>query len=457
SAAAFGHNGTRILLRDLGLRAAECHAGNGESCLAIGIAYEEGIVVEPRPDKAAVLYERACGQGLSYGCRYLLDLYRQAKGVPRDDARAKALLQRALELDCAEDPTATGCDALLASRRDVPDAGPGTAAPVEEAQAGTPALDRKFNPTCDWLISSNFAYAQDETLRKETRAGIERCLEPLCDAGDAACASPDKTSGLEWELDSDLRLQKFCDAGHAISCHRLAISVGTRGIENNEDVQSVLKRRTSALRLDERACALGNALSCAEVGQAYESGFPVEKELERALDAYTRQCELNGANGCMKEARLAGPVEPERVTLALLRARVNYESGCDPENAPILCKLAGDLFDGRSGLDADPERRAELYRQAVPGLESGCDTDADACRELIALHERGLGGLARDENKLRELRRKLCSHTYDCDESEKEEETGEPEPSSDEEAAEPALASDEEAGDPEPSSDSELE
>ncbi|WP_375770998.1 sel1 repeat family protein [Archangium gephyra] len=451
SAASFGHNGTRLILRTLARSAAECHAGKLASCLDVGIAYEQGTVVEPRPDRAAALYERACGQGLSDGCRYLLDLYRQAKGVPRDDERAKALKQRALELDCAEDPTATGCEALLASRRDVPDAGLGTATPVADDKASTPAHDEQDTPRCGSL-AFDLVYERDGVkLKDEVIARLEPCLKPLCDAGDAACASQGKPGGVDPKPDRDVYLQRFCDAGHADSCHRLARSVELSSVFNpKEEMQSIVKRRTSALRLDERACALGNALSCAEVGEAYESGFPVEKELERALDAYTRECELNGANGCMKEASLAGPVEPERVTLALLRARVNYEDGCDPENAPSPCKLAADLFDGRSGLDTNPERRAELYRLAVPGLESGCDTDADACRELIALHEQGLGGLERDEAKLSELRQKLCSHTMDCDEPEEAEAEAE-------DNVQQELSSDEESAEPEPSADSEME
>ncbi len=460
SAAAFGPEGTRILLRDLAGHLAGCRAGDAQACASVGQIYEQGVIVDASPDKAAPLYERACGKGLSRGCFLLRDLYRQAKGVPRDDVRAKALQQRILELDCAEDPTASGCDALLASRRDGPDAGPGTAAPMEAAKASPPA--REPAASCDSL-AIHIQYERDEARLKEAFAGIEHCLKPLCDANDAACASPgkpggvDSASGVDSTPERYVYLQKLCDAGHPDSCHGLARAHDIGGILNPKAaMRSLLERRTDSLRLDERACALGSGYSCAQVGKAYESGFPVTAELERALDAYTRECELNGPEGCEKEASLAGAVEPERVALAMLRARVNYEDGCDPENAATWCKRAADLYAGRSGLDADPARSAELYRQAVPGLESGCDTDADACRGLIELYEQGLGGLERDEDKLRELRQKLCSHTMDCEEPEtetEEEEVSEPEP-----ASEPALASDEEAGDPEPSSDdSEME
>jgi TPR repeat protein len=142
-------------------------------------------------------------------------------------------------------------------------------------------------------------------------------------------------------------------------------------------------------------------------------------DVDGALAAYTRECSLNSGDGCWKEATLAGAktarvVEPKRVRLALLRARVLYEEACNPEYEPISCKRAGDLYAGRNGLDADPERSAQLHRLSVQGLESECSTETDACRELIDLYERGLGGLERDDNKLRELRDDFCSRTIEC-------------------------------------------
>jgi hypothetical protein len=438
SAASLGHHGTRILLRDLARVLEGCRAGKEGACLEIGSTYELGVVVDAAPDKAALFYERACDRELAEGCRSLRSLYRQAKGVSRDEMRAKALLQRALELDCADDPTTSGCDALLSTRKGgkkaAPDASPGSARPVED-KASTLAHDERAGgeargESCS-VMAAILPEVRDQAELEALLARIEPCLKPLCEADDEACAALGETSGLGLENGPVRYRQQLCDAGDAISCALLARFVYTRmtfedrGRAADLNAERRRNKHASVLRLDERACALGYAPSCAKAGEVYEQGSAGEEDADGALKAYTRECALNRGNGCWNEARLAGAktalvVEPERVTLALLRARAIYEEDCHPENDPVSCKRAGDLHDGRNGLDADPKRRAQLHRQSVRGLKSECETDPDACRELIDLYEHGLGGLKRDEKKLRKLRKDLCSLTFDCDETEKE-------------------------------------
>jgi len=76
---------------------------DGESCHSAAVGEERAQHLE----KAAALYERACGMGSGRSCHRLGELYEDGNGVAADEARARALFEQG----CRQDSTAA-CDAL---------------------------------------------------------------------------------------------------------------------------------------------------------------------------------------------------------------------------------------------------------------------------------------------------------------------------------------------------------
>jgi hypothetical protein len=459
-AASLGAEGTRAILKALASQVTGCRAGKSADCVLVGQAYEEGTVVDARPEKAASLYEQACDQGVGDGCQALRSLYRQGKGVLPDESRAKALLQKALvawRKGCSEGRNSdcgtlevrppvdevTDEDRALARTSTEKSCQQGDKAACSslagdlafssEKDGGIRALalyeracDEKNTFACERMVFL-LKYGSSGVPRDEARATaldsrVRSWLLARCDADDLeACedlGGMDANGKPEAHARGAKHLRKACDAGRGFACYTLANS-----LPKKEDLQSEAER----VLLYERGCLLGAPAACEEVAKAHEHGTGVPADTARALEAYAHQCWLGDGAGCWEEARLvgakdSGPKTSERVTLALRRARANNEESCMPSALPVECKLAGDLYDGRAGLDADPRKREALYTASVPGLESDCSmTEERACMELADLYAQGLGGLTRDENKASELRHTACVARGDCKEDTEEE------------------------------------
>ena len=60
-----------------------CRDGSGWACNELGAHYTEGIIVDPDPEVAAVLFAQACGQGFEPGCLNTSNPGLPARGDPR--------------------------------------------------------------------------------------------------------------------------------------------------------------------------------------------------------------------------------------------------------------------------------------------------------------------------------------------------------------------------------------
>ncbi|MEI9936263.1 MAG: hypothetical protein WDO69_03470 [Pseudomonadota bacterium] len=66
-----------------------------DSCVGLGIAYEEGRGVVTDLPRAASLYDQGCTRGSALGCDRLARLLVDARGVPADYLRARTLSETA--------------------------------------------------------------------------------------------------------------------------------------------------------------------------------------------------------------------------------------------------------------------------------------------------------------------------------------------------------------------------
>ena len=119
-----------------------------------------------------------------------------------------------------------------------------------------------------------------------------------------------------------------------------------------------------ASRLFESACAAGDLAGCSHLAPMYEWGEPLGRDLNKAIDLYTKTCD-----------------------------------GGFPRDCHALAKM---LLRGGISLRRDPAR-------AIPLLEKACDRDvAVACRDLASMLERG-DGITRNPSRARTLMAKACA------------------------------------------------
>jgi TPR repeat protein len=150
-------------------------------------------------------------------------------------------------------------------------------------------------------------------------------FERLCTEGDgAACANAGLfyLAGKEVPLDrgqAESLFRRGCDAGEAIACYDLAVSLDERHAQADEakrlfdelctrshvascaasgDLAYSRRDFERARTLWERSCASGVARSCNNLGVLYDNGQGVAKDRAAALSWFERACSAGEPLGC---------------------------------------------------------------------------------------------------------------------------------------------------------------
>ena len=84
--------------------------------------------------------------------------------------------------------------------------------------------------------------------------------------------------------------KKACEMGVAKGCTNL-------GLMYKEGL-GVSKDYRRAVELYSRACEMGYARGCNNLGLMYKKGLGVSKDYRRAVELYSRACEMGCAGGC---------------------------------------------------------------------------------------------------------------------------------------------------------------
>jgi TPR repeat protein len=318
--------------------ARECDRGDALGCFLSGIVVRDSS--ERGAESAVRFFEKSCNDGFADACSALGEAYRDGRGAPRDDAKARDAFHRA-----CENGSSSGCTSEAFQYAT------GTGARRDDAWA-TPIFERG----CD-LGSASGCY--NVGLMYEKGRGVAQDLgrarigyEQGCEGGDfLACTNLGylHEQGLGVPPD-DARAAKLysrgcegdgCRPGDPNACLNLAIfhRRGRGGLREN-------KRK--AAELFGTACARNQGAACGELGAMIGSGEGVPRDEQRAASLYQKACSLD------------------------------YELGC--------ANLASALAYG-SGVETDRERAASIFRRLC---ESG---DEISCRELERLG-RKTGGAA---------------------------------------------------------------
>lgn len=201
-------------------------------------------------------------------------------------------------------------------------------------------------------------------------------------------------------------------------------------------VSGTLADRARAGELLEAACVKGEAARCAQLADALMDGLVVDVDWVRAATLREQLCTQNHARACYS---LAGQVVGgDGVAESAKRANELYLKACElgePDacgwaasrlKRPELAQRAFDLDRAacESGIidrcvSSEHTRKAdgvtgavpaEAWKRALAALERECSAgDGERCGQLAYAHERGLGGLAQNMERVRALREIACT------------------------------------------------
>lgn len=116
--------------------------------------------------------------------------------------------------------------------------------------------------------------------------------------------------------------EQSCRSGFFGACHVAA--------ERNQRGKGVTTDMKLVVELLDLGCPKG-WYACEKLGKLYEQGDGVGKDLDKALDAYSKGCELNDKGDCFAAARVAEQLGKADVRQARLAngCRVSSKLSCD--------------------------------------------------------------------------------------------------------------------------------
>ncbi len=437
-----------------------CEQGDAYGCFVLGFANAEGFGVPKDRVRAAVFFRRACDGGNMEGCVDLGVLYSMGNGVVKDVATAQVLEKKAC--DGGEQ---SGCTWL--ARLQLGDA---VLARMERGiQGSLTRLEqqciRSWNPVCSEPAQSYATgkFGDFEITRAASWLAVgayhgdgpsmaalhnlpstafdhlnQRCMEKL-DA--IACAVVGHKLALNQELHSrpDLikRLDDICTAQknpmacallaahHSgmlgstpnwVEAERFAKSSCDHGEGNGCEVMAGLldgraygaaKDLAKGFPYRRRACHLGLASACADVGRMYTYGDGVKMNHSLGFRLVERGCKGGDGAACtaLYEYYSKG-WEPAKQDMTQAVSAV--EQAC-AAGLSRPCYTAGTYYLNGQHVPEDEEKGFKLIKKACDtnGKEKERAKDEEACRIVDVLSAVGWGTTRDKENGEKTLRR-LC-------------------------------------------------
>lgn len=172
------------------------------------------------------------------------------------------------------------------------------------------------------------------------------------------------------------------NCGDGADCNRLGVlssrgasaPAGTSG--SHALTSATAQDFPQAARLFQRACDLGNASGCNNLGLAFESGLGVPQDYQRAFELFERACGGGFAEGCNNQGALYE--HGQGVALNLGDAQRLYAQACN-HGAALGCSNLGVLYAEGRGVEADPAQAMQLFSDACSaGSSVGCNNLVEA-------------------------------------------------------------------------------
>jgi TPR repeat protein len=160
-------------------------------------------------------------------------------------------------------------------------------------------------------------------------------------------------------------------------CNRLGV-LNSRGASSSPATSgselgsaAVAQDLPQAARLFQRACDLGHAGGCNNLGLAFESGQGVPQDYERAFTLFEHACGGGFAEGCNNQGALYE--HGQGVPVNLGDALRLYAQACNHGSA-LGCSNLGVLYAEGRGVRPDPAEAVQLFTEACSaGSSVGCN------------------------------------------------------------------------------------
>jgi Sel1 repeat len=148
------------------------------------------------------------------------------------------------------------------------------------------------------------------------------------------------------------------------------------GVQYAQGVDGVAADGPLAARLFQRACDLGHAGGCNNLGLAFQSGQGVPQDYERSMEYFGRACSAGFAEGCNNQGALYE--HGQGVPVNLGDAQRLYTQACR-HGSGLGCSNLGVLYAQGRGVPANPAEAARLFREACSaGSSVGCNNIVDS-------------------------------------------------------------------------------
>ncbi|WP_234023859.1 SEL1-like repeat protein [Sorangium cellulosum] len=296
-----------------------------------------------------------CGKGDVGSCYHLGYHYLSGKDLPRDDARAASLFEKACDAGIALSCFARAKLLMrdMVSNKAVADAA--GRAKLRELSDKACALGDGWS--C-WSVAEWYLREGPQAVFPRDPARAVALLRRGCDLGQGPSCSALGDMLVEGKLTAkDVPaavgvLQRACEGGLAEDCVALG-DILRKG-------QGAPKDGVKAIAAYRRGCTLGDMRACNAAGSVYAEGDGVPKDVAKAYSFFEKGCPDKGfgAEACMS---LAGMYEKGTgIPKDMARAAALYERVCGTGG----CLRAAEIWQRGDGVPADPERAFSLYEKA---------------------------------------------------------------------------------------------
>lgn len=287
-------------------------------------------------------------------------LYSNGLGVARDSAAAFRWFERAARSDHGAAQTAIG----VAYAK-----GKGVEADFQEAREWLEKAAAKGYPVAEeclgWLYRNGYGVEKDLTNAKLHYESAATLGNP--EARNSLAELYESGEGVEHDIDKSIEYYRLAAADdHPVALCRLAQLSFVD--ESQED-------KSAALGYCRRAVNEGSVDAIVLLGEAYENGWGVEKDIGKASELYQKALESGSKTAAKKNEELKPEVQYLRGVECMegkvcprdfVKARQWFEKSAEQGNPDAACRLAEMLQNGLGGK-VDVKRAISLYEQADAG------------------------------------------------------------------------------------------
>lgn len=382
-----------------------CNNGNARSCYILGAFYDK----QQDFKKSMKFYEKACKNDYADACVILGIFYENGKGIKQDYKKAEKLYQKACaSFDNGNVLSLYGCHNLGVLYKKAP------SGIKQDLQAANTLFAKACKTKDELQVPSNcssckatidtmrtfgcmdlaYAYLNGIGIQQDTQKALE-LWQIACDNKDfKACFNIAATYYNGEKTQNNLKQAEkiwleTCEKGAADSCLGVALLYTQNGTAPTKKAMPFL----------EKACNLGNANGCYNLGVVYHQGEITPKNLKKARALYELACNGGESFGCHN---LANIFDDENNYQA---ANELFYKACDM-GVNMACRNLGNSYRDGKGVQQDS-------RQAAVFFHKGCKlddvyADSGACANLGGLYIEEGDGVEQNTKKAREFLQKAC-------------------------------------------------